>query len=95
MGGGVELSREYTAQVEAQIVALGGANDKSNQEGAYGLWQLAVSTVRAVLSALPRRAPRSAAAPCCRARRAPHLRARAEVWVLRIGMRRPPGRCIS
>jgi hypothetical protein len=91
MGGGVELSREYTAQVEAQIVALGGANDKSNQEGAYGLWQLAVSTVRAVLSALPR----SAAAPCCRARRAPHLRARAEVWVLRIGMRRPPGRCIS
>lgn len=62
MGGSVELSREYTAQVEAQIVALGGANDKSNQEGAYGLWQLAVSTVRAVLSSAT-----PCATQCCRA----------------------------
>jgi len=45
MPDAVELSADYHAKVEAQIVAVSGGNDKMNQEGAYQLWMLAVSTV--------------------------------------------------
>ena len=46
----VELPEDFLPQVEAQLVAVAGGTDKAMQQGAYRLWMLAVSKVRAHLT---------------------------------------------
>ena len=44
---GVVLPDDFSEQVASQLVAVGGANDKTMQEGAYNLWMLAAAKDRA------------------------------------------------